>query len=167
MGDAVTALREAIYMLLSSPTNSQEAPVDKVTSVRPPACRPRLSTDQTRNSREQVKSVFLIIAVNDDLRFLSDVIKIPRVTCTDKTEGEKKRSLASPLEQDEGLSAVAAVSDNISTSRRKLSNIRMKCYFSAFPVPFAGVDENIWLWRIFKRMPAPSNDAQVSGCQWS
>lgn len=44
-------LKGLICMLLSSPTNSQEAPVDKVNSVSLPVCQPRRKTDQTAHSR--------------------------------------------------------------------------------------------------------------------
>lgn len=83
---------------------------------------------------------------------------------------KKKRSLASPLEQDEDLSAVAKVSDNISTSRRKLSHIRMKYYFSATTfhlqecMKIFGFGE--FVFKMLKCLPTLSNDAQVSGCQW-
>lgn len=44
-------LKGLICMPLSSPTNSQEAPVDKVTSVSLPVCQPGMKTDQTADSR--------------------------------------------------------------------------------------------------------------------
>lgn len=44
-------LKGLICMLLSSPTNSQEALVDKVNSVSLPVCQPRRKTDQTAHSR--------------------------------------------------------------------------------------------------------------------
>lgn len=138
--------------------------MDKVASVSPPACRPRLSTDQTRNGREQVRSVFLII-VNDDLRFLSDVIKIPRVTCTDKTEGKKKKDDSRPRWNRTRVSPWSPRSKTTFPSRRKLSNIRMKCYLPATTfhlqerMKIFGFGE--FVFRMLKCLPT-----LVSGCQW-
>lgn len=65
-------------MLLSSPTNSQEAPVDKVTSVSLPVCQPGMKTDQTADSRlgNAGEARVLHHVHNDDLTFMSEVMDI-------------------------------------------------------------------------------------------
>lgn len=57
-------LKELICMLLSSPTDSQEAPVDKVTSVSLPVCQPHAENGSNAPQtfrRVREKPLFLII----------------------------------------------------------------------------------------------------------
>lgn len=125
--------------------------------------RPRLRTDQTRNSRVQEKSVFLIIGVNDDLRFLSDVIKIPRVTRRDNTESPWKRSLESHCHTP-GVSVLTrqGLRQHLHRDVATTSD-RMKRYFICY-LSFAGAYLNIHRWTLTETV----NDArckQVTGFQ--